>query len=125
MNIGIVFVRMCRRDSKKGDEKMKHIETHLTERHFLSRLETLCRKQERFDRGDRENDYFVVKRNNQKFRIAKHYAHVGKTDGYGYDCLYCQGICHCRLLFQKNANVLYSIYHLLYSRYGTLDCHDI
>jgi len=69
---------------------MKKIETNISERRFLERLETLCRKKERFDRGYCDKDIFVVKRNKNKFWICKHYANCGRTDGYAYDCMYCR-----------------------------------
>lgn len=69
---------------------MKMIDTRLDEKQFLDRLETLCRKKERFDRGYRDKDLFVVKRNKNKFWLSKHYALLGRTDGYMNDCLYCQ-----------------------------------
>lgn len=69
---------------------MKFIETHLTEKQFLDRMDTLCRKKERFDRGYHDIDTFVVKRKRNKFRLGKHYAHVGRGDGYASVFLYCR-----------------------------------
>ena len=69
---------------------MKFIETHLTEKQFLDRMDTLCRKKERFDRGYHDIDTFVVKRKRNKFWLGKHYAYVGRSDGYASVFLYCR-----------------------------------
>ncbi len=70
--------------------KMKRIETKLNEKQFLDRLKTLCREKTRFDKGYNDKDVFVVKCNKNKFWLCKHYAHVGRTDGYANDCIYFQ-----------------------------------
>lgn len=70
---------------------MTYIETKLTENSFLNRLNTLCREKTRFDKGYTDKDIYVFKRNSKdknKFWICKHYAHIGKTDGYANDCIY-------------------------------------
>ena len=72
--------------------KTKRIETKLNEKQFLDRLKTFCRDKTRFDKGYNDKDVFVVKRNRSKFWLCKHYAHVGKTDGYANDCIYFQYI---------------------------------
>jgi hypothetical protein len=72
--------------------KTKRIETKLNEKQFLGRLKTFCRDKTRFDKGYNDKDVFVVKRNRSKFWLCKHYAHVGKTDGYANDCIYFQYI---------------------------------
>ena len=72
--------------------KKKRIETKLNEKRFLERLKTLCREKTRFDKGYNDKDVFVVKRNKNQFWLCKHYAHVGRTDGYAYDCIYFQCI---------------------------------
>ncbi len=69
---------------------MKRIETKLTEKQFLCRLEKLCKEKTRFDKGYTDKDIFVIKRNKNKFWLCKHYAHVGRVDGYGNDCIYFQ-----------------------------------
>ena len=68
--------------------KTRLIETHLTEKQFLNRLKTLCREKTRFSEGYHDEDVFVIKRNKNKFWLCKHYAHVGRTDGYANDCIY-------------------------------------
>ena len=68
--------------------KTKRIETKLNEKQFLDRLKTFCRDKTRFDKGYNDKDVFVVKRNRSKFWLCKHYAHVGKIDGYANDCIY-------------------------------------
>ena len=72
--------------------KTKRIETKLNEKQFLDRLKTFCRDKTRFDKGYNDKDVFVVKRNRSKFWLCKHYAHVGKIDGYANDCIYFQYI---------------------------------
>ena len=67
--------------------KTRLIETHLTEKQFLNRLKTLCREKTRFSKGYHDEDVFVIKRNKNKFWLCKHYAHVGRTDGYANDCI--------------------------------------
>jgi len=69
---------------------MKHIETKLTEKQFLRRLEELCKEKTRFDKGYTDKNVFIFKRNKSKFWLCKHYADVGRTDGYGNDCIYFQ-----------------------------------
>lgn len=69
---------------------MKHIETKLTESSFLNRLKALCREKTRFDKGYNDKDVFVVNINKNKFWICKHYANIGRTDGYANDCIYFQ-----------------------------------
>ncbi|MBE6603840.1 MAG: hypothetical protein E7636_05900 [Ruminococcaceae bacterium] len=71
---------------------MKIIETKLNENQFINRLDTFCRKKERFDRGYNDKDLYVIKRNKNKFWMSKHYASVGRTDGYMNTCLYCSYI---------------------------------
>ena len=44
----------------------------------------------RWSRGYNDKDTFVVKRKENIFRLEKHYALIGRTDGYAIDCLYCQ-----------------------------------
>lgn len=68
--------------------KMKRVETRLNEKQFLHRLETLCREKKRFDKGYNDKDVFVVKQNKKYFWLCKHYASVGRTDGYANDCIY-------------------------------------
>ena len=67
---------------------MKVIETVLSERQFLRRLEALCRTKTRFDKGYEDKDTFVTKRNDNKFWLGKHYALIGRTDGYAVDVLF-------------------------------------
>ena len=74
----------------KGSDRMKQIETQLLEKHFIQRLESLCRAKEHYDRGYVDKDTFVVKRKNQKFCLLKHYARLGRTHGYASEGLYCQ-----------------------------------
>ena len=69
---------------------MKYIKTKLTESSFLNRLKTLCREKTRVDKGYTDKDVFVVRKNKNKFWICKHYAHIGRTDGYANDCIYFQ-----------------------------------
>ena len=45
---------------------MKIIETKLNENQFLIRLDTFCRKKERFDRGYNDKDLYVIKRNKNR-----------------------------------------------------------
>ena len=68
--------------------KTKRIETKLNEKQFLDRLKTFCRDKTRFDKGYNDKDVFVVKRKQNKFWLCKHYANIGRTDGYGNDCIY-------------------------------------
>ena len=66
---------------------MKYIETKLTEKRFLNRIQTLCTEKTLFDRyNDRE--CFVTKRNKNKFWIGKYYPckyypYKGRYGGYG------------------------------------------
>lgn len=69
---------------------MKTVKTQMSEQRFLSRLEGLCRKKTRFDKGYVDKDTFVIKRKGNKFWLAKHYASLGRSDGYAMDCLYCK-----------------------------------
>lgn len=68
---------------------MKTLETHLKESRFLSRVETLCRKKARFSKGYANEDTFVYIKNNNKISLCKHYATMGRGDGYAIDCLHC------------------------------------
>ena len=68
---------------------MKVIETSLNENQFLSRLETFCRKKQRFDVGYNDKDVFVFKRKKNKFWLSKHYAYAGRSDGYMKICIHC------------------------------------
>ena len=63
---------------------MKTIITNLSEQHFLNRLNSLCTKNKRFDKGYTEVDVFVVKRKQQRFRIGRHLADMpfSRFDGY-------------------------------------------
>jgi len=67
--------------------KSNRIETRLNEKQFFNRLETFCREKTRFDKGYIDKDVFVVKRNRNKFWLCKHYASIGRTDGYANDCI--------------------------------------
>lgn len=68
---------------------MRILETHLKESQFLSRIETLCKKKTRFSKGYANEDAFVYIKNNDKIILCKHYATIGKSDGYAVDCLQC------------------------------------
>ena len=63
---------------------MRTIITNLSEQRFLNRLESMCTKHKRFDKGYTEVDVFVVKRKQQRFRIGRHLADVpfSRFDGY-------------------------------------------
>lgn len=69
---------------------MKIIETRISEKQFINRLEGLCRKKAYFDKGYNDKDTFVVKRKDNKFWLGKHYALIGRSDGYANDCLLCR-----------------------------------
>ena len=72
---------------------MKTIETHLTEKQFLFRLEHLCRIKKPYDVGYCDMDVFVVRRKGNRFWLAKHYAVspvYAKGDGYAADRLRCR-----------------------------------
>ncbi len=58
---------------ERTDGIMRRIETKLTERLFLERLEALCAKKTLFDRGYTDKECFVIKRNKNKFWLGKHY----------------------------------------------------
>lgn len=68
---------------------MKTIDTHLTEKQFLARLARFSREKVRWDIGYADSDVFVHKLKGKKFWLGKHYAHVGKSDGYHVDRLNC------------------------------------
>ena len=63
---------------------MKTITTNLSEQCFLNRLDSMCIRHKRFDRGYTDLDVFVVKRKQQWFRIGRHLASppLSRTDGY-------------------------------------------
>ena len=65
--------------------KSKFIETKLNEKQFLARLKTFCQEKTRFDKGYNDKDIFVTKRKNNRFWLCKHYANIGRTDGYAND----------------------------------------
>lgn len=69
---------------------MKNIVTSLSEQQFLSRLDRMCTKHERFDKGYTELDVFVVKKKQHRFRIGYHVAQIalGRTDGYASDFVF-------------------------------------
>ena len=79
--------------------KTKRIETKLNEKQFLNRLKTFCREKTRFDKGYNDKDVFVVKRKENKVWLCKHYANIGRTDGYGNDCI------HFRYITNKNGYI--------------------
>ena len=66
---------------------MRVIETCMSEQRFLSRLEGLCRRKERFDKGYEDKDVFVIEKKGRTFRIGKHYALYGRNHGCIPDCL--------------------------------------
>jgi len=61
---------------------MKTIITNLSEQRFLNRLDNMCKAHRRFDNGYSNLDVFVIKRKQNKFRIGRHLALIGRTDGY-------------------------------------------
>ena len=63
---------------------MKTLETH-----FLSRVETFCRKKARFSKGYENEDIFVYTKKDNKISLFKHYRTIGRGDGYAIDCLRC------------------------------------
>ena len=67
--------------------KSKHLATKLDEKQFLNRLKIFCREKIRFDTGYNDKDVFVVKRKKNCYWLCKHYASVGRTDGYAHDCI--------------------------------------
>ena len=69
---------------------MKRIETHMTERKLVGRLETLCRKKERFSKGYEDQDVFVYHYTKNGFILEKHLAYVGRTHGYAEAHLHCR-----------------------------------
>ncbi len=75
---------------------MKTVETCISEQRFLSRIESLCVKKAKFDKGYADREVFVVKQNNNTFWIAKHYPSRPREREYVGDCLYCK--------YSKNQN---------------------
>ena len=69
---------------------MKTIETSISEQRFLSRIENTCRKKTRFDDGYKSLEVFVVKQNENKFWLVKHYPAAPKSREYTGNCLYCK-----------------------------------
>ena len=59
---------------------MKTIETNLTEKIFLERLDSICEKKRPFDRGYETKDTFVCQRKEGRFRIYQHSTR-GRWDG--------------------------------------------
>ncbi len=67
---------------------MNSINTDLSEKEFVSRLEKMCMIHRKFDKGYQDLDVFVVKRNNKKFRLGHHLPLVGRTDGYSIEYIF-------------------------------------
>ena len=68
--------------------KTKRIETGLSLKQFHDRIKLLCREKTRFDRGYHGEDVFVIKRGKKRIALCKHYASVGRSDGYANDCIF-------------------------------------
>lgn len=69
---------------------MKILNTNLTEKQFLSRLEVNCHSKTPFDRGYNDSDTFVYKIKDNRFWLGKHYRCVGRTDGFASAKLNCK-----------------------------------
>ncbi len=69
---------------------MKIIITNLSEQRFLNRLDSMCTKHNKFDKGYTMLNVFVVKRNQKTFRIGRHLADIpfSRYDGYCKDFIY-------------------------------------
>ena len=67
---------------------MKSIQTRLSEKTFLSRLDSLCRQKTLFDKGYNDKDVFVIRKYKKTYCLCLHYAQVGRSDGYAMDCIF-------------------------------------
>ena len=69
---------------------MRTIITNLSEQLFLNRLDSMCTKHNKFDKGYTNQNVFVVKKNQKTFRIGRHLADIpfSRYDGYFSDFIY-------------------------------------
>ena len=69
---------------------MKTLNTNLSEKSFLDRLDSMCTKHKPFDDCYSQSNAFVVKRKAQSFRIGRHFADIpfSRFDGYYKEFIY-------------------------------------
>ncbi len=107
---------------------MKVINTIFTEKQFVDRLGQHCRLKTRLDAGYNDIDTFVCKIKGNRFWLGKHYASVGKTDGFSPERLNCKYDMNesgrVIVRYQRAKHPSYAIFYLLAFVIGTTFCVD-
>ena len=108
-----------------GDDKMKQVNTNLTERQFLSNLELGSRLKSRFDRNN-DAIRFIYEIKGNKFWMGKYDPSIGKTGGFSSERLNCKYEIaengRVILTYRKARHPLYTVLLSLALVIGTFYC---